>query len=269
MLVSHVALDPSWSGGPLQTDGAVVPLIDSIKDGSTVPTTTVQPQVHGARNFDWYGHRRQCLGKIVQSLGCIHSLGCSQSSHKMPCAGEQAHTPMVVLYVPIRDLLRQGGKVTESGIVIVSRAVPFRLVKEVCLRIPDVNHRYKFEIVEKILDHELEYEVCMTFSESPIASNYQSSRTPERLMTLLCELPNGPHDATKERHVRRLAEFVEQEEEDWERYEALFKEATEFVITCAIPEEQPRSHRDTALRYRICSWCLSQVPSYLSRCARC
>ena len=49
----------------------------------------------------------------------------------------------------------------------------------------------------------------------------------------------------------------------------MYKEATVFIIKCTVPDEQPRSHWDTAVRYRICPWCLARVPSSLSRCAEC
>ena len=177
----------------------------------------------------------------------------------------------MVLYVSIRDLVRQGGRLTESGIVIVNRAIPFRRVREAWLGIPDVIHRWKFEEVEKVLDYELEDEECMSVPKSPIASEYESSRTLERLMVLLCDLPYGPHDATKERYVQRLADFVDLPPDvvEWERYEALCREAIELVIKCTVHEEQPRSHRNITLGYRIGAWCLSSVPSRLSRRARC
>ena len=64
--------------------------------------------------------------------------------------------PMVTLYIPIIDLIRVGGKVSESGVILCSRTVPFHLVKEVWLCLPDTARGRTFDQVEKILDYELE-----------------------------------------------------------------------------------------------------------------
>ena len=75
--------------------------------------------------------------------------------------------PLVTLYVPILDIIREGGKVTESGVIICSRPVPFRLVNEVWVCLPDVRQRQGFDHVEKILDYELEDELCVEHIKSP------------------------------------------------------------------------------------------------------
>ncbi|CAE7444742.1 unnamed protein product, partial [Symbiodinium sp. KB8] len=190
-------------------------------------------------------------GQREQQVGVFHS----PDSYNFKSIMENG----IVAGTEIEDSA-SGGRLTESGIVIVNRAIPFRRVREAWLGIPDVIHRWKFEEVEKVLDYELEDEECMSVPKSPIASEYESSRTLERLMVLLCDLPYGPHDATKERYVQRLADFVDLPPDvvEWERYEALCREAIELVIKCTVHEEQPRSHRNITLGYRIGAWTVPQ-----------
>ena len=47
------------------------------------------------------------------------------------------YTPLVARYIPTRDLVRVGGKVTNSGIIIVSRSIPFKFVKEKWICVPE------------------------------------------------------------------------------------------------------------------------------------
>ena len=49
--------------------------------------------------------------------------------------------PLAVLYVPIIDNVRAGGRITESGIIVCSNPIPFRFVKEVWLCVPSDRRR--------------------------------------------------------------------------------------------------------------------------------
>ena len=75
-------------------------------------------------------------------------------------SGADQRTPMVMLYILVVDLIRAGGNVTGSGVIMCAGTVPFSLVKEIWLCIPDTNRRNVYEQVEKILDYELEDEIC-------------------------------------------------------------------------------------------------------------
>ncbi|CAE7949678.1 unnamed protein product [Symbiodinium sp. KB8] len=179
--------------------------------------------------------------------------------------------PLVVLYVPIIDIVIAGGRITESGIIVCSNPIPFRFVKEAWLCVPNDRHRYRFDLVEKILDYELEDEICTKFSASPIAKEFTPHRTIERLMELLWEMPTGPHGAAKEEFVARLGDYsgVDWRTADWRCYERLYTDAINFIIKHTKPMEQARNRRDHELRYRLCPWCLQQTPSCLSLCATC
>ena len=91
--------------------------------------------------------------------------------------------PLVVLYVPSTDLIRQGGRITDSGNIIVNRPVPFRLVKEVWFCVPEGNSEGKYEILEKIMDESLEDELVLDYKASPIFDGYKRYRTPAHVMT--------------------------------------------------------------------------------------
>ena len=90
-------------------------------------------------------------------------------------------------------------------------------------------------------------------------------------MALLCEMPNGPHVATKEEYVPRLGDYcgVGWRSADWNRYDRLYEDAIRFIIEHTKPMEHARNRRDHEHRYRLCPWCLQQTPSCLSRCATC
>ena len=107
--------------------------------------------------------------------------------------------PLAVLYIPSADLIRQGGRITDSGNIIVSRPVPFNLVKESWFCVPKDNDRRGFELVEKIMGERLEDELVLDYQPSPILRDFKKDRTPARIMGLLCDMPTGPHNAEKER----------------------------------------------------------------------
>ena len=139
--------------------------------------------------------------------------------------------PLVTLYVPIIDIIRERGKVTESGVIICNRPVSFRLVKEVWVCLPSRRQHHGFDHVEKILDYEVQDELCPECIKSPVADSMQSYRSLKRLMGLLCDMQGGPHDAMREAYVSRLSDYcdVPWNPVDWNRYEDLYKEATDFL----------------------------------------
>ena len=81
--------------------------------------------------------------------------------------------PLAVLYIPSADLIRHGGRITDSGNIIVSRPVPFNLVKEAWFCMPEDNDRKCFELVEKIMDERLEDELVMDYQPSPILRDFK------------------------------------------------------------------------------------------------
>ena len=137
--------------------------------------------------------------------------------------------PLVVLYAPSTDLLRQGGRITDSGNIIVNRPVPFRLVKEVWFCVPEGDIEGNCEILEKIMDESLEDELVLDYKASPILDGYKRYWTPAHVMTILCEMPTGPHQAEKERLLRELAAAVDYPLND-DRREHHMREAVIFMI---------------------------------------
>ena len=107
-------------------------------------------------------------------------------------------TPIVTLYIPIIDLIRER-RLTESGAIMCDRTVPFYLVKEMWLCIPGNDQSGGYQEMEKILDYELEDEICTDFERplTPAAKEMRSYRSLERILELLCEMPSGPHDGSR------------------------------------------------------------------------
>ena len=181
-------------------------------------------------------------------------------------SGTDQQTPMVTLHIPIVDLIREGGKVTESGVIMCDRTVPFYLVKEMWLCIPGNDRGDGYQEVEKILDYELEDEICTDWQRplTPAGEEMRSCRSLERLLDLLCEMPSGPHDGMKADIVSRLSEYygADWNQVDWGTYEDIYVDAVHFLIIHSSPPREARTSRDRNLR----SWCLSNIPSCLSRC---
>ena len=64
------------------------------------------------------------------------------TKYRFPGRGNR-RMPLAVLYVPSTNLIRQGGRITDSGNIIVSRPVPFNFVKEAWFCVPNDDDRRK------------------------------------------------------------------------------------------------------------------------------
>ena len=113
--------------------------------------------------------------------------------------------------------------------IIVSRPIPFKFVKEVCegnlviwFCVPDYND-YNFATIQM----------------SPILRDFQHERTPHKVMSMLCELLRGPHDSETEHRFRRLAAAVDYRHEDTRRHQHV-RGAIQLTVENMRPEE-PRS----------------------------
>ena len=91
----------------------------------------------------------------------------------------------------------------------------------------------------------------------------KSYRSLKRLLNLLCEMPDGPHDAMKADIVARLSEYcgANWNEVDWHTYEDIFVDAVNFLVIHPPPPRNARTSRDKDIRFRFCPWCLSSTPS--------
>ena len=131
----------------------------------------------------------------------------------------------------------------------------------------------QFEEIEKLLDYELEDEICTEVERplTPAADQMHCQRTLERVLDLLCEFPNGPHDGTKAGIISQNSEYfgVDWSATDWSRYNALCDDAVDFVILNTPPPTEARTSRDRNIRFRICPWCLKSTSSCLARCTFC
>ena len=159
------------------------------------------------------------------------------------------------------DLIRQGGRITDSGTILVSRPVPFKLVKEAWLLVPSSRDYRSFELIEKILDEKLENELVLDYRPSPILSEFRKQRNPAAIMDMLCNMPEGPHSAGKERLLCALAQAVSYHPEDTRRHHYM-KEGNVFLIKNTRPD-------DNGMRMRICPACYHVVPACTSRCTTC
>ena len=71
-----------------------------------------------------YGSRHEA-GRLHSYYGVFPPWDHRNTTTKTRVSGRSSwHMPLVVLYVPSTDLIRQGGRITDSGYIIVNRPVP-------------------------------------------------------------------------------------------------------------------------------------------------
>ena len=164
--------------------------------------------------------------------------------------------PMVVLYIPTVDLIRLQGRITDSANIIVNRAVPFNLVKEIWFCIPKDNDRRGYELVEKIMDEQLEDELVLEYQASPILREFKkmknrTSQRREREVAAqscdLCRLPSGGYPSTSSREIS----------------------SDLHVHKHTRPGDLLTGNGSSQVRLRLCPACYHLTPSCLSRCTTC
>ena len=104
---------------------------------------------------------------------------------------------------------------TQSGVIMCERTVPFSLVKEIWLCVPGSDRRNVYEQVEKILDSELEDEICTDWQRplTPVAEKMKSCRS--HVCSATCQM--DLMIAMKADIVARLSEYcgADWNEVDW------------------------------------------------------
>ena len=131
----------------------------------------------GASIEEDYGSRYEA-GRLHSFYGVFApwDLRNTTTKHRVSGRGNQ-RMPLAVPYIPSADLIRQGGRITDCGNIIVSRPAPFNLVKEAWFCVPKDNDRRGFELVEKIMDERLEDELVLDYQPSPILRDFKKDRT--------------------------------------------------------------------------------------------
>ena len=166
-------------------------------------------QVQASRKITVQGTKQ---GDFTASYGVFApwDLRNTTTKHRVSGRGNQ-RMPLAVPYIPSADLIRQGGRITDCGNIIVSRPAPFNFVKEAWFCVPKDNDRRGFELVEKIMDERLEDELVLDYQPSPILRDFKKDQD---IMGLLCDMPTGPHNAEKERLLCALAASVDYHPDD-------------------------------------------------------
>ena len=93
-------------------------------------------------------------------------------------------------------------------------------------------------------------------------------RCPQKVMSILCDLPDGPHDNEKEYRRKVLAKANGRHRED-SRRQNVIKQAIQFAAGNMRPQEENRVERSAVVRTRPRPACLATVPACLSRWTRC
>ena len=127
----------------------------------------------GAAIEEDYGSRYEA-GRLHIYFGIFAPWDLRNTTTKQRVSGRgKQRMPLTVLCIPSMDLVRQGGRITDSGNISVSRPVPFNLVKEAWFCVPKDNDRRGFELVEKIMDERVEDELVLDYQPSPILRDFK------------------------------------------------------------------------------------------------
>ena len=116
------------------------------------------------------------------------------------------------------------------------------------------NDRRSFDLIEKVMDERLEDELVLGFHPFPILHGFKKDRTPARIMSLLCDIPTGPHSAEKERLLCALAASVDFHPDDTRRHHYV-KEAVVFMIKHTRPGDCCVGSGANEVRMRVCPGC--------------
>ena len=170
----------------------------------------------------------------------------------------------MVLYVPINELVRMGGRIMDSSSILVNRTVPFSLVKEVWFCAPSPRDYHAFEYIEKIYDEELVNELVLSYKPSPILSYYAGYRTPSAVMDHLVDMDEEmtPERRDREQHFHDLVRAQEMNHDDARRLHYM-NEGIKFVIKHSRPNRRRFGDTVNGMQLRICPDLLSNYPFLL------
>ena len=231
----------------------------SIVDRGLVPGA----QLEGAA---YYGNTYES-GRIHSYLGLFPPWDTRNFTTKDRVVS-QWNQPMVAFYIPSIDLIRQGGRITGNGVVIIPTELPFSMVKEAWFLVPSSRDAHRFEHVEKILDETIENEIVLEFNASPIHHEFKPYRTPAVVMQLLCDMQSNPHQAEKDRIMQNLVISLDYDEND-PRRDHYMKDGVSFVIRHTRPGDHIGGEGRNQCKLRVCPACYNYTPAKFSRCLTC
>ena len=112
--------------------------------------------------------------------------------------------PLLVLYVPSYVLLNYGATLSDNGVYLVSRPIPFEQVRDAWIAVPQQGHRWQFREVRKILSESLENEIVENINGTYDPNGTYLDATPAKVKEILLSLNPGPHAAERDQLVEAL-----------------------------------------------------------------
>ena len=219
---------------------------------------------------EYYNSRRDG-GRLHSFFGIFAPWDTRNRTTRTRVSGRgQEHKPLVVLYVPINDLVRLGGRIMDSSSILVPRTVPFSLVKEIWFCAPLTSDYHSFDYIEKIYDEELVNELVLSYKASPILSHFSGYRTPSAVMDHLVDMDEEmiPDRRAREQHFNDLVRAQEMRHDDARRLHYM-NEGIKFVIRHSRPNRRRFGDTVSGMQLRICPACYRSTPSCLTRCTTC
>ena len=169
--------------------------------------------------------------------------------------------PLLVIYVPSYVLLQYGATLTDSGVILVSRAIPFEQVRDAWVAVPQRDHRWKFATVRKILSMSLEQEIVETINGTYDPQGQYFEPTPARVRDTLLGLNPGPHVTERDQLIAELDSGV--------RSNSLKRRCVSMCGRLYSSVAPMQNGQRDPLRLRVCPQCMYETPSRLAICHHC
>ena len=170
------------------------------------------------------------------------------------------HMPLLVLYVPSYVLINCGANISDNGVYLISRPIPFEQVRDAWIAIPQRSHRWKFREVRKILSESLENEIVENVNGTYDPDGAYYDATPAKVKEILLSLNPGPHASERDQLVAEL--------DAGDRSNNLKRRCVAMCSRHYSSTTNAASQREP-LKLRVCPQCMHETPTKLAICHHC
>ena len=168
--------------------------------------------------------------------------------------------PLLVLYVPSFVLLSYGATLSDNGVYLVSRPIPFEQVRDAWIAVPQPNHAWRFREVRKILSDSLDNEIVENVNGTHDPNGAYLDATPAKVKEILLSLNPGPRASERDQLVAEL-----------DAGDRSFNLKRRCVAMCSrhYSNTYNSASQREPLKLRVCPQCMHETPTKLAICHHC
>ncbi|CAE7452997.1 unnamed protein product, partial [Symbiodinium pilosum] len=168
--------------------------------------------------------------------------------------------PLLVLYVPSYVLLSYGATLSDNGVYLVSRPIPFEQVRDAWIAVPQPNHAWRFREVRKILSDSLDNEIVENVNGTYDPNGAYLDATPAKVKEILLSLNPGPHASERDQLVAEL-----------DAGDTSFNLKRRCAAMCSrhYSNTYNSASQREPLKLRVCPQCMHETPTKLAICHHC